>query len=623
MVWDMVDNKIILIQLWIGKIPDYFWHHYETTKNLKIDFLFVTDQDISLNSQNYKIIKTTKNEIEKKLSHLLGTNFRVKTNKKVCDLKAAFGHLFEEHIREYDYFGCYDIDTFFGDVNKYVTDYLGEYDFISIGDGNFHDRLAGPFLIIRNIDELRKLYINSDFIQCFESEEVECYEEKGFSDLVRGKYKIKLIDEINLDLSNGKNTYDAYWSGGKVFVENKEKLLYHFYRKDKTKIDKIGNLITATCDKVILDDFYWVVGFTKNYENLFINLLGSIKKYSNRKCIVYSINYDYIQSKFDLSSDQFIIRRIDIPEGDKDSKGRDINIITSKPLINLDAINAFPGKKFVNIDSDIYFTVNSDDIFKYFKDLDNYPLINSHIHDVIYISGINPEEEWTSSLHVLANAMGVSNEIFPRRKTNIVLFDCRSEWFFKEQMDLYSKYKGKAPGILAVYDEDTANALIWKYDLKKCLPLVDIEEVDTIDMEKFHSYSYSMTVNISPSVVIPKNINEVLFFHAIKSQEHYNDIRKNYGSSVIDCEEFVVKYSNNTLLFEKNSFMSDKRISGTVDFIIGDLDNNEIHRLGNQNFYGYWYFYISNLFLEPKKYSIKIFETDTNRCIFNDILNLE
>ena len=26
--------KIILIQLWLGKIPDYFWYHYDTTKNI-------------------------------------------------------------------------------------------------------------------------------------------------------------------------------------------------------------------------------------------------------------------------------------------------------------------------------------------------------------------------------------------------------------------------------------------------------------------------------------------------------------------------------------------------------------------------------------------------------------
>jgi hypothetical protein len=69
--------------------------------------------------------------------------------------------------------------------------------------------------------------------------------------------------------------------------------------------------------------------------------------------------------------------------------------------------------------------------------------------------------------------------------------------------------------------------------------------------------------------------------------------------------------------------MATKKINGTVDFVVSDLAGREINRLGNQNLYDYWYFYISNLSLEPKKYSIKIFENDTNRCIFNDILNVE
>ena len=619
----MEKNKIILIQLWLGKIPDYFWYHYETTKNLNIDFLFVTDQDIILDSKNYKIIQITKEDIESKLSDILSVEFKIKNNKKTCDLKASLGHLFESYTNGYDYFGCYDIDTLFGDTHKYLTPHLGEYDFISIGDNTIHNRLSGPFLIIKNNDELRKLYINEHFIKCFENEDVECYEESVLSNLVRDKYKIKLIDNVNLNYTDGyKNEYDSYWSGGKVFVKNEEKFLYHFYRKNKTKLNKVGNLITASYDKAIVDDFYWVVSFTKNYETLFINLLESIKKYSNRKCIIYSINHDYSLSKNDLSNEQFIVRRIDIPEGDKDIRGRDNNIISSKPSINVDLINAFPNKKFVCIDSDIYFTVNSDNIKRYFNELENYPLINSHIHDVFYLSNIIEGEEWTSSLHILKNEMGVTTEIFPRRKTNVMIFDSNSEWFFKEQMEIYQKYKGTKPGILLFHDEDTANAVLAKYNLTKGLPLLDIEEVTDIDMGIFENYSYSMT-EISSSVVLPKNHNEVLFFHGIKSQEHYDNIRRNYNASVIDCEEFVITYSNQTLVFEKNSFMTTKKVGEIVDFVISDLKGNEIFRLGGQNFYGYWYFYVTNLFLEPNKYSIKIYETNTNKCIFNDILEVK
>lgn len=110
--------RIILIQPWFGKIPDYFWFHYETTKNLDIDFLFVTDQEINLESQNYKVIKTTKEFIEKKLSLIFNDNFEIKNNKKVSDLKSSVGYLFEKEIIEYDYFGFYDIDTLFGNIPK-------------------------------------------------------------------------------------------------------------------------------------------------------------------------------------------------------------------------------------------------------------------------------------------------------------------------------------------------------------------------------------------------------------------------------------------------------------------------------------------------------------------------
>ena len=48
----MEKNNILLIQVWLGKIPDYFWFHYETTKDIiGFDFILFTDQDIKLDSK--------------------------------------------------------------------------------------------------------------------------------------------------------------------------------------------------------------------------------------------------------------------------------------------------------------------------------------------------------------------------------------------------------------------------------------------------------------------------------------------------------------------------------------------------------------------------------------------
>lgn len=622
----MKQNKVILIQVWLGPIPDYFWYHYLTTKDLNVDFLFVTDQNLNLKSKNYKVLKTTKAEIEQSLSYLLSVDFKIKTNKKTCDLKSCLGHLLESYIQNYDYFGCYDIDTLFGDFDKFISNDLGKYDFISIGDERYHNRLSGPFILFKNTKEIRELYISQEFIDCFDNENVECFEEHVLSNIAKSNYTIKLLNSSNCNTENyGKNEYLGLWSGNKVFVNGDEKFLFHFYRKNQTKLQKIGNTIVAKYDKKYLDDFLWVVHFSEKYETLLPYLMNSIKKYSNRKCVLYSINYtpSFIY-KTQYMSEQFIFRRIDLEPGKLDNRGRDSRIMSSKPVILMDAIKSFPDKKFVHIDTDVYLTANADEIVKYFDRLENYPLINSHIHDVMYISGISPEEEWSSPLHILLDAMGEKNEpIYPRRKCNVIVFDAESYWFFEEQMEVYERFKdSNIPGILSIFDEDTANALLTKYQFNKSLPLLDIEESYNLDMSKIYNYSYNMT-GTSPHVELPKSINDFMCFHGFKQPSDYLRIETEYGNSVLENEEFVISYKDETIFFEKNSFIDGKKIESFVDFVVMDINNKEIFRLNNQEIFNYWIFYISNISLTTGKYIIKIFETNSNKNIFTDILEVK
>ena len=621
--------KLKLIQLWMGQIPDYFWYHYETTKNLKdVEFLIFTDSGLIVDSPNYKIVPITKSEIENKVSLMLNYEFKISNIKKINDLKSCLGELFEDHLTDCDFFGFYDIDTLFGDFQKWITPYMEDYDVISFADSIHHNRLCGPLTIIKNTYENLRLYRNRlpEFLNTLNNDDINAYEEHQLSQIFLETRKVKLIyDSTNCETDNGgKNTYDAYWSGGKVFVKDDEKLLYHFYRKNHTKFQRIGNTISASYDKKFVDDFLWVVHFSENYETLLPYLIDSIKKYSNRRCVLYSINYTpKFLFKTQYTSEQFIFRRIDMEPGPLDYRGRDQTIMCSKPVVLMDAIDAFPNKKFVHIDTDICLTTNADDITKYFSRLENYPLMNSHIHDVMYISNVIPEEEWTSPLHVLLDVMEIKNEpIFPRRKCNVIVFDENSKWFFNEQMEIYYKYKETKPGIFLFQDEDSANALLAKYQFKNALPLIDIEESHNLYMERIYNYSYNMT-GTSPFVELPKNINDFLVFHGFKQTSDYDAIQQNYGNSTLDCEEFVITYSNNTLMFEKNSFMTTKQIDKVVDFVISDLNDNEIYRLTEQSFYDYWYFYLSDIFLEPKKYKIKILETITNKCIFSDILEIK
>jgi len=621
--------KIILIQVWIGEIPDYFWFHYETTKNLKnIDFLFFTDQDLKLDAKNYFIHKIEKKDIESNLSQLLNHNIILLNNKKTCDLKASYGDLFYEYIKDYDYFGCYDIDTLFGDINKFINPYLGEYDFISMADEVFHNRLSGPFLLMRNNQEIRTLYKGQEFIKCLENPEVECFEESHINQKANERYNVRLIYSTNVETSNGgKNIYECVWSGGKVFVEGKEKMIYHFYRKNQTKFERLGNVISAKYDKKIVNDFLWVAHFSKNYETLIPYLIDSIKKYSSRKCVFYTINYEPdFAFKTQFESDQFIFRRIDIPLGKIDHAGRSSEIMNSKPLILKDAIDNFQFENFVHIDTDIYLTVNADDISKYFSQVENYPLINSHIHDTVWLRNIVPNEEWSDPVPILLKEMDITNSVvYPRRKCNIIVFNKNCKWFFEEQMNLYYELRDKEiPGMFAIFDEDNANALLAKHSFKKCLPLVDIEDSYDVDMNKFTDLNHPFHgTGISSWVVLPKHPNDVLFFHNFKKPEQYDKIKSVYGNTVMDQEEIVVTYKNNTILFEKNSFLTTKKLKEDVNFLITNIKTNESYYLTNQKILNYWLFYISNVKLSEGLYEIEIYESDNNRKVFSNILEIK
>jgi hypothetical protein len=621
----MGKNNILLIQLWLGEIPDYFWYHYETTKNLiGFNFILFTDQKIKLNSKNYTVINTTKEEIELKISGKLNREIKIKNNKKTCDLKASFGDLFEEYVNGYEYFGCYDIDTLFGDVYSNILPYLNKYDFITIGEETFHNRLSGPFLIMRNTKEIRTLYKKGDFIKCLSNNEVECYEEHTLSDLAKETYKIKIMSSMNCETNNGgKNTYDVHWRGGKLLINREEKILYHFYRKNNTIFQKVGNQIFGRFNKNFIEDFYWVFGFTENYSQTISFLMDSINKYSNRKCVIYSINFDYnIPNKF-LTSEQFIFKRIDIEPGKKDSRGRDENIISCKPKLMLDVIDFLPNKKFTFIDSDVYMTVVSDDISSYFSQLENYPLINQHSHDKLYLCNIIDGEEWTSTVDILADATGIEICVFPRRKTNVMLFDYKSKWFFQEQLQMYDEYKDSRPGIFTLHDEDSANVILSKYKLTNSIHLCDIEESSNINISKFTdmNHPFHMT-GISDFVKLPKHQNDVVCFHNLKNEEQYVRIENDYNNHVIDCEEILIYYKDNSVFFEKNSFLTTKHIDEHVDFIIKDLNGNIVNVLSNQNLHQYWLFYISDIQLTDKSYIIEIVKTNSRVKIYNNLLKI-
>lgn len=618
--------KILLIETWLGPLPEYYKYHQKTmfSQNKNIDIYFITDQDLDTSNfpSNYKTFKTSTEDLLRRYKNITQEDFTREFKGTYHPFKLMYCFsLFQDKIdySKYDYVGVYDCDTLFGDIYSWVSPYLNQKDFISVGGGKFHHRLSGPFMIMKNNQTNYNLFHNKDFYKHISQKGQNGYTEKELTSYVNEHNNAQIIQHSqNVEHESSKVLYDAIWTGGKVYCNDKEILVHHFYNKSETKLSFRGNSIVSEYKKVYQDDFYWVTHFTENYEPLLSVLIDSIKRFSNRKCILYTINYTS-DLAFKLT-DQFIVRRLDVELGELNSKGKYDNVLSLKPSILSDVTEFIPNSKFVYVDTDVALTVNADTITKYFDQLENFPLINSHTHDLITVQNIVDGEEWSSPLNILGEATGVPIYVYPRRKTNVIVFNNECKWFFEEQVELFHQYKGTRQGIFALHDEDAANLLLNKYDYTKCLPLVDMEEVPYIDMERFHHYSYS---SAEVSAVLPKNENDVLAFHGFKTPSFKNQLEDNYYQRILSQDNFLIKFEpeNNKFLWVKNSFLENKNIQSNVRFEV--VKNNQVlWTMRNQDIFKYWAYFISECAVETGYYDMRIVEEESNRVIYKNTIKI-
>jgi len=142
-------------------------------------------------------------------------------------------------------------------------------------------------------------------------------------------------------------------------------------------------------------------------------------------------------------------------------------------------------------------------------------------------------------------------------------------------------------------------------------------------VNKFNDLNHPFhATHISPHVVLPKNENDIFFFHNFKKEEDYVKLVNHYTKFVLDINDFVVTYTNNLIIFEKVTLLEDKVIENIVDFVLQDITGREIYRLDNQNIFNYKSFYIDNIHLDRGFYNIKMFETHSKKQILNKLIKI-
>jgi len=153
--------KIAFLICWQGKYPWYFPYFLHSCRyNPTIDFLIFTennDPDLEV-PDNVKIIPCSIEQFKADAARALGFEVAIETGYKLCDFKPAYGHIFSDFIKDYDFWGYCDVDVIFGNIRLFMTDeLLNEYDIISAR----HDYLTGCFALYRNNPFMRELFRQS------------------------------------------------------------------------------------------------------------------------------------------------------------------------------------------------------------------------------------------------------------------------------------------------------------------------------------------------------------------------------------------------------------------------------------------------------------------------------
>ncbi|MFD0933335.1 DUF6625 family protein [Psychroflexus salinarum] len=230
-------KSILLIIPYFGQWPLWFEAYLCSIKaNPSIDWLCPTDCELPEDyPENLKFLKTTLPKLNQHVNQVVKANVPL-TPRKFCDLKPAYGNIFQEEVQSYDFWGFCDMDIIWGDIRKFMRpDILDKYDIISSRKEN----ISGHFNLFKNTAELKQLYKQvPNYQSLFEKERFMWFDEQVLSNYLKTTqhdFKIKW-DKILCNQERGIDSHQEYelnrwiWNKGKLLnTKTQEEVMYlHF-----------------------------------------------------------------------------------------------------------------------------------------------------------------------------------------------------------------------------------------------------------------------------------------------------------------------------------------------------------------------------------------------------------
>jgi hypothetical protein len=236
-------KSILLIIPYFGNWPLWFEAYLVSIQaNPSIQWLCPTNCELPEQyPDNIKFLETDMLSLNEHVNEVVDAKMPL-SPRKFCDLKPAYGDIFKEEIKGYDYWGFCDMDIIWGDIRKFMTkEVLTTYDIISSRKKN----ISGHFNLFKNTPDLNLLYKQvPDYKSLFEQERFMWFDEHVLSNFLKDTlhpYKIKW-DTILCNQEKGIDSHQEYelnrwyWKEGRLTntKTGKEVMYLHFINWKRT-----------------------------------------------------------------------------------------------------------------------------------------------------------------------------------------------------------------------------------------------------------------------------------------------------------------------------------------------------------------------------------------------------
>ncbi|HVW97837.1 MAG TPA: DUF6625 family protein [Mucilaginibacter sp.] len=244
--------RIALITCFFGEAPWYLDFYLKSCAfNPSVDFIIAGDIQLPPDlPSNISYRPMLLEEFGRLASEKLSMNVNVQEPYKLCDLKPAYGVIFDDWLTGYDFWGHGDLDVIFGDIRGFITDdILGKYEVICVRE----EYVTGFFTLFKNCRPISELFkLSKDHVKVFTNPEHYCFDECNFAwiQLMNGLsiFDINTTIEsmthvIKRMAADGEiNAYfnfiviegqcgEMEWNNGQLFYAGKfEAILYHLIK---------------------------------------------------------------------------------------------------------------------------------------------------------------------------------------------------------------------------------------------------------------------------------------------------------------------------------------------------------------------------------------------------------